>query len=124
MADVVLNHVGYGDRGHGFNPFYMPEYFHNCTMLAEANAGAHSTVAPTSSPDLERRRALCARAAPLHPALPNHFCMAARCDVCGMHVAACGMHVAALHVVAQASTAENTPKLAMPHLTCLHPANP
>jgi hypothetical protein len=40
MADVVLNHVGYGDLAYGYKPFYKREYFHNCTVLAAGNAGA------------------------------------------------------------------------------------
>ena len=40
MADVVLNHVGYGDLAHGYKPFYKSEYFHNCTVLATENVGA------------------------------------------------------------------------------------
>jgi hypothetical protein len=40
MADVVLNHVGYGDLAYGYKPFYKREYFHNCTVLAAENAGA------------------------------------------------------------------------------------
>ena len=40
MADVVLNHVGYGDLSHGYNPFYKATYFHNCSLLASQNVGA------------------------------------------------------------------------------------
>ena len=41
MADVVLNHVGYGDTAHGYNPFYKDEYFHNCSVLRAEGVGAH-----------------------------------------------------------------------------------
>ena len=40
MADIVLNHVGYGDLSHGYNPFYKATYFHNCSLLASQNVGA------------------------------------------------------------------------------------
>ena len=40
MADVVLNHVGYGDTAHGYNPFYKDEYFHNCSVLRAQGVGA------------------------------------------------------------------------------------
>ncbi|KAK9845225.1 hypothetical protein WJX81_000502 [Elliptochloris bilobata] len=52
MADVVLNHVGYGDILHGYNPFYKDEHFHNCSILKAEGVGCSDTCSIPSVPIL------------------------------------------------------------------------